>query len=220
MNQIDTPEAGRLMDRIYGKQRHLYDLTRKFYLLGRDELIDALDASDGENILELACGTGRNLITAARLYPDARFFGVDVSTEMLDTAMRNIAHAGLEDRIKLAYGDARQFDSSSALGAERFDRIFISYAVSMVPEWRQLIENAVGMLEEGGSVHVVDFGQLDNLPGTFRYALFAWLRRFHVTPRADLGRTLDIVATRHGMAVQFKKLYRGYSYYGVLSQTS
>ena len=30
------------MDRIYRHQRHIYDPTRKYYLLGRDRLIDGL----------------------------------------------------------------------------------------------------------------------------------------------------------------------------------
>ena len=29
-----------LMDRLYRRQRHFYDVTRKHYLLGRDRLID------------------------------------------------------------------------------------------------------------------------------------------------------------------------------------
>ena len=29
-------DAAALMDRMYRHQRHIYDLTRKFYLLGRD----------------------------------------------------------------------------------------------------------------------------------------------------------------------------------------
>ena len=32
-------DAGEKMDRIYRVQRHFYDLTRKYYLLGRDRLI-------------------------------------------------------------------------------------------------------------------------------------------------------------------------------------
>ena len=31
-----------LMDRVYRRQRHIYDATRKFYLLGRDPLIERL----------------------------------------------------------------------------------------------------------------------------------------------------------------------------------
>ena len=35
-------DAAALMDRMYRRQRHIYDLTRKFYLLGRDEVIARL----------------------------------------------------------------------------------------------------------------------------------------------------------------------------------
>ena len=68
----DAADASTLMDRMYRHQRHIYDLTRKFYLLGRDRLIAALDPAAGD-VLEIGCGTGRNLILAARRYPNARF---------------------------------------------------------------------------------------------------------------------------------------------------
>ncbi len=216
MSHIESADPGRAMDRIYRKQRHIYDATRKFYLLGRDQLISDLGPGTGDTVLELGCGTGRNLIQAARQYPRARFYGVDVSTEMLDSAMAAVARAGLEQRIHLAQGDAARFDPKRAFGVERFDRIFISYAVSMIAGWQSVIDHAAGTLEAGGTLHVLDFGQQDDLPGIFRSTLFAWLRQFHVTPRHDLRRTMEVVAARRGKSARFRKLYRGYSYYGVL----
>src|SRR6201986_4433829 len=106
MNALVDADASGAMDRMYRRQRHIYDLTRKFYLLGRDELIDGLRPPPGAAVLEIACGTGRNLIRAARLYPKARFFGLDVSEAMLQTARQNIAAAGLSGRIQLAAADA------------------------------------------------------------------------------------------------------------------
>ena len=53
---------GDLMDRLYRHQRHIYDLTRKYYLLGRDELIAELDPPPHGTVLEIGCGTGRNLL--------------------------------------------------------------------------------------------------------------------------------------------------------------
>jgi S-adenosylmethionine-diacylgycerolhomoserine-N-methlytransferase len=35
-------DAAALMDPMYRRQRHIYDLSRKFYLLGRDEAIAGL----------------------------------------------------------------------------------------------------------------------------------------------------------------------------------
>src|SRR5262245_11531474 len=70
-----------LMDGVYCHQRHVYDVTRKYYLLGRDRMLAGLDVPPGGGVLELGCGTGRNLLLAARRYRDARFFGLDISTE-------------------------------------------------------------------------------------------------------------------------------------------
>ncbi len=58
-----------LMDDIYRHQRHIYDLTRKYYLLGRDETIRGLTMTSRQSLLEVGCGTGRNLALAAKLYP-------------------------------------------------------------------------------------------------------------------------------------------------------
>ena len=73
-----------LMDSIYRTQRHIYDLTRKYYLLGRDRLIRELAPPEDGCVLEVGCGTGRNLIKAARRYPRARFYGIDISEAMLE----------------------------------------------------------------------------------------------------------------------------------------
>ena len=40
---MTTSDHSVLMDDVYRYQRHIYDASRKFYLLGRDRLIDALD---------------------------------------------------------------------------------------------------------------------------------------------------------------------------------
>src|SRR5262245_55102546 len=98
------------MNRIYRRQRHVYDATRKFYLLGRDRLIARLGAQHGDTVLEIGCGTGRNLILAARRYAGAQFFGIDVSTEMLASAIAAVDHAGLRSCVRVAHADAATFD--------------------------------------------------------------------------------------------------------------
>tara|TARA_Y100000815_G_scaffold140947_1_gene127391 strand:+ start:18437 stop:19117 length:681 start_codon:yes stop_codon:yes gene_type:complete len=207
---------GGLMDAIYRHQRHFYDATRKYFLLGRDRLIADLDAGQGMTVLEAACGTGRNLIVAARRYPKARFYGFDISTEMLKQACRNVDKAGLSGRIVLAQADATVFDPQALFGVGAFDRIFLSYAVSMIPPWRAAIEEAVRHLTPGGALHVVDFGQQDHLPGWFRAGLIAWLAKFHVEPRADLEPVLEAAAREAGASLAFYSLYRDYARYGVI----
>ncbi len=209
-----------LMDAIYRNQRHIYDMTRKYYLLGRDRMIEELDVPPGGTVLEVACGTGRNLVHAARRYPDARFHGFDISAEMLKSAQSTVSRKGLDDRIALARGDAADFDPEALFGIARFDRVFISYSVSMIPVWKEAIAHAATVLEPGGELHVVDFGEQTGLPGWFRTALRAWLAKFHVAPRGDLEPVMKDVADSHGGQLAFTSLYRDYARYGRMTMSA
>lgn len=211
-----APDHGGRMDAIYRYQRHIYDASRKYYLLGRDRLIRDLDAGQDMAVLEVGCGTGRNLIAAARRWPQARFFGFDISRTMLDTANASVARHGLSDRIALTQGDATDFESRHLWGRAGFDRIFLSYTVSMIPGWELALDEAARALLPGGSIHIVDFGQQERLPSLFRRALFAWLARFDVAPRGDMLPVLEDVAARHRLTLTFTPLYRGYAWSAVL----
>lgn len=214
---VSHTDAAWTMDRMYRRQRHIYDATRKFFLLGRDRLIDGLDVPAGGTVLELGCGTGRNLVAVAGKYPRARLYGLDISEQMLRSALRSIARRNLWTRVVLAQADAAAFDSDRIFGVPAFDRIFISYSLSMIPEWQPVLDRAAGLLAPGGSLHVVDFGLQAGLPAWFRQALLAWLGRFHVTPRRDLGRALDRVAAETGGELHFQRLYRDYTWYAKLT---
>ena len=211
-------DHGAHMDGIYRYQRYIYDATRKYYLLGRDRLLDDLKPPVGGSILEIGCGTGRNLILAARRYPDAKLYGFDISTEMLKTARASIARAGLSGRITVTVGDASSFDTKAMFGIERFDRVFISYALSMVPPWRQALAPSLGAVSGGGRLHIVDFGQFGGWPGWFKSGMLAWLAKFTVYPRADLEEVLRATAAEGGASLSFTRLYRGYAEYAVLNR--
>jgi len=161
--------AAGAMDRMYRHQRHVYDATRKYYLLGRDLLIDRLRPKPGDCVLEIGCGTGRNLIRAARQYPQARFYGIDISNEMLATAREQIGRAGLSSRIQIAQADATSFDTGMLFGIALFQRAFMSYTLSMIPRWRTVLEQATASLDASGQMLVVDFGGQERLPAWFRW---------------------------------------------------
>jgi S-adenosylmethionine-diacylgycerolhomoserine-N-methlytransferase len=207
-----------LMNRIYRHQRYIYNATRKYYLLGRDRLIADIGARDGARVLEIGCGTGRNLILTARRYPGAICFGIDLSTEMLETAASDISRAGLASRIRVAQGDATQFDPAALFGTAQFDRIFISYSLSMIPPWQSVIDKAMAHLAPGGELRIVDFGGQERLPALFRRLLWRWLQIFHVAPRPDLEAVLTARAAAAGATMTFARPYRGYAQYAVVSR--
>jgi S-adenosylmethionine-diacylgycerolhomoserine-N-methlytransferase len=198
-----TAAAG-AMDAMYRHQRFIYDLTRRHYLFGRDQMIAELNPPPGGSVLEIGCGTARNLLLAARQYPDARYYGIDVSEEMLKTARASIERSPYRDAIKVAQADATDFSPHDVFGLATFDRIFISYALSMIPPWEAVIESALNQLGPRGELHIVDFGTMERMPGLPRRAMRAWLTRFSVTPRRDLADTVRKAAAEHGRKATFR----------------
>ncbi|MCW1384205.1 class I SAM-dependent methyltransferase [Novosphingobium sp. KCTC 2891] len=208
-----APSHGALMDAVYRRQKHIYDATRKYYLFGRDTLIAGLDAQPGTAVLEVGCGTGRNLALIGKRWPGAVLHGLDISREML-----SIAGGRLGGRARLGLGDATDFDPKTLFGREQFDRIVISYAVSMIPVWREAIHHAATLLAPGGSLHIVDFGDLDGLPLPLRAGLRRLLASFHVTPRADLGAALAALAEDDGLAASTRRGPLGYYQIGTVTR--
>jgi S-adenosylmethionine-diacylgycerolhomoserine-N-methlytransferase len=200
------------MDAMYRHQRHVYDLTRKFYLFGRDRLIELLPAPPGANVLEMGCGTGRNLVKLERRAPGARLFGVDVSSEMLATAGQTLARAGLAGKVGLAQAGGQGFDPMAAFGLERFDTIYFSYVLSMIPDWRPVVERAISQLKPGGTLAVVDFGDQLKVSAWRRRLLLGWLSLFDVHPRAEIEAGLRDIAAAHGGLSVDEGILSGYAY--------
>lgn len=193
------------MDNVYRGQRHIYDFTRKYYLFGRDRMIRELNAAPGMAVLEVGCGTGRNLELIARAWPETDCHGFDISAEMLKNASARLA-----GKAMLAQGDATDFNAPALFGRDGFDRVVISYALSMIPGWPDALAQAARVVAPGGSLHIVDFGDLCGIPAPLRAGLRAWLAKFHVTPRIALAHEAARVADQQDMALQFLRGPLGY----------
>jgi S-adenosylmethionine-diacylgycerolhomoserine-N-methlytransferase len=180
-----------LMDSVYRRQRYIYDFTRKYYLFGRDRLIAELDLHPNARVVEVGCGTARNLVKMAGCYPGRQFFGLDASVAMLETAGKAVGHAGLTGQIRLAHGYAEALSPALFGETAPFSDIIFSYSLSMIPDWKQSLRAASGALAPGGRIHIVDFGDLQGLTGLMRKGLLAWLGLFHVAPRVELLRALE-----------------------------
>ncbi|NML94886.1 class I SAM-dependent methyltransferase [Novosphingobium olei] len=202
------------MDAVYRRQKHIYDVTRKYYLFGRDSLVAELNAAPGTSVLEMGCGTGRNLALIGRRWPRAELHGIDISSEMLSVARERVGKTAV-----LALADATSIDAQALFGRDQFDRVVISYTLSMIPVWREAIHHAASLLAPGGSLHVVDFGDCDGLPAPLRAGLRAWLKNFHVTPRTDLGAALAAVCEDGPFTATTRRGPLGYFQIGRLTRS-
>jgi S-adenosylmethionine-diacylgycerolhomoserine-N-methlytransferase len=206
-------DAVEKMDRMYRYQRHFYDLTRKFYLLGRDRLIEEMDVQAGENVLEVGCGTGRNLILLAQKYPAANFYGLDASNEMLKTAQTKIDAKGLTKNITLRQELAEDLDYHKTFGLdEPLDTIFFSYSITMIPTWREAIAAGLDNLKPGRSMYIVDFWDQRDLPRWFQKLLQTWLKQFHVQFWNELMPHLEELEKQEKGSFQVTPIARRYAF--------
>ncbi|EIJ43172.1 methylase involved in ubiquinone/menaquinone biosynthesis [Beggiatoa alba B18LD] len=175
------------MDHMYRYQRYIYDITRKYYLFGRDTLIREMPVQAGETVLEMGCGTARNLLLLANRYPKAQFYGLDASNEMLITAQQKVAKSPYANHIHLTQALAEELNYNQLFHLNKpFDKIFFSYALSMIPPWQQALQAALQNLKVGGELHIVDFSDQRDLPRWFQYVLTRWLDLFGVHYPPDL----------------------------------
>lgn len=176
---VDPGAHRAFLNRYYGVSRHFYDLTRRYYLFGRDVVLRELAAeSRWSTLLEIGPGTGRNLRKLHRMRPNARLGGVEASDAMLEHARARCPWASL------AQGFAESADLAGPLGPP--DRVLFSYCLSMVEAREPALDNAQRSVAPGGQVVIVDFGDFASMPGWFGPRMLQWLRTFHVHP-VDVG---------------------------------
>ncbi len=199
------------MEKMYRPQRRIYDLTRKGYLLGRDRLLDSIAAPPGTRILEIGCGTGRNLVRLGRRLPGVLLCGVEPARSMLETAEAALARAGFAGRTRLAYATAESLDAERQLGARAFEHVVLSYCLSIVPEPLAALDRALDLLAPGGTLHLVDFGPMEGLPGWARAAMCAWLDRFGVRHRPEVAVELHRRAAHGEGRLEAESIAGGYA---------
>lgn len=145
-----TGTAAERLQAFYAPQASRYDTFRRRLLHGREELIRRLPAAAGDVVVELGCGTGENLerfgLRAAGL---RRLVLVDLCPALLDQARRRAARFA---NVEVVEADITRYRPS-----EPVDCVYLSYALTMVDDWRAAIANAVAMIRPGGTLGVVDF---------------------------------------------------------------
>jgi S-adenosylmethionine-diacylgycerolhomoserine-N-methlytransferase len=152
-HQTVQQERHRSIERYYRVHAGIYDLTRWSFLLGREALLRQVAASfTPARILEVGCGTGKNLVQLGRQFPEARLWGLDLSGDMLAVARKKLQIlAPRLTLIQAAYDhpvEEKPF----------FDLVVFSYALSMFnPGWEQALSAASRDLAPGGAIAVVDF---------------------------------------------------------------
>lgn len=137
----------------------------------RGRAIEALALSPGTRVLDLCTGTGDLAIAATRRIPRVSVVGVDFSGEMLRRGLAKSRALKLASSIRLVRGDATRIPLADAsCGAAT-----IGFGIRNVAEPRKALAELARVLNPGGRLAILEFGQ-PRIPGI--RALYAWYFRY------------------------------------------
>ena len=121
--------------------------------------LELAEITDGEQILDLGCGSGTLLIEAKKKYPNADCVGIDPDKEILQLAERKLEQAGVKARLVQGFAQELPFPPAA------FDlaiSTLIFHHLS-TPVKRDAIKEIYRILKDKGRFMLADFGQPDSI---------------------------------------------------------
>lgn len=130
---------------LYDEMDHS-EVNRKF-------VSDLLASGDiGSDIVDLGTGTARIPIELCQQHVDCRVMASDAAISMLELARFNVSVQGLDNRIQLHHGDAKQLGFSD----EMFDALISNSLVHHIPDPKSVLAEMVRITKPGGRIFVRD----------------------------------------------------------------
>lgn len=163
---------------LWGRLPGLYAAGDLVTFMGRPRriraaVVESLRLREGDRVLEVGCGTGRNFRHLQRaIGPEGRLVGFDYSGEMLAAAGRLCRRRGWRN-VDLVQGDAAELD----LGEGGFDGVLSVLAMSVIPGHQEALERCRERLRPGG---VLSIGDARLFPGRMAFlnpllrAVYTW----------------------------------------------
>ena len=125
----------------------------------------------GEVVLDLGSGGGIDVILSARrVGPTGRAYGLDMTDDMLDLARRNAAEAGVTN-VEFLRGRIEEIP----LPSESVDVIISNCVINLSGDKRRVLEEAFRVLKPGGRFAVSDVVVRGDVPAAVRRSMELWV---------------------------------------------
>ena len=138
--------------------------------LGCGNPVAVADLHEGETVLDLGSGGGIDvLLSARRVGPKGKAYGLDMTDEMLELAKKNAAEAGVAN-VEFLKGEMEDIPLPEA----SVDVIISNCVVNLSPDKSRVLAEAFRVLRPGGRVAIADIVTRKDLPAAVRDSMAAW----------------------------------------------
>ncbi len=153
----------------------------------RPRAVARLNLKSGDRVLEVGCGTGRNLpfLTQA-VGPDGHVYGIDISDGMLVKASEACDKNGWTN-VTLIRADAADYELPEPVDGAIFS---LSYAV--MRDRKQALRNAWRQLKPGGRMVMLDAKVLSGFLGRTTHGLLSLILKLTVLGNPDVEALKDV----------------------------
>jgi demethylmenaquinone methyltransferase/2-methoxy-6-polyprenyl-1,4-benzoquinol methylase len=161
------------VSKMFDSIAHKYDFLNHFLSLGIDKFwrrkaIRLLAESNPQLILDVATGTADVAILTARMVPESKITGIDISPQMLQVGRNKIQKENLQDRIDLIDGDAEKLP----FGDNIFDAVTVAYGVRNFEDLEAGLGEINRVLKKNGKLVVIEFSKPTVFPVKQLYYLY------------------------------------------------
>jgi demethylmenaquinone methyltransferase / 2-methoxy-6-polyprenyl-1,4-benzoquinol methylase len=168
-----SPRKHHALELFSGLPRH-YERVGAWLSFGQDPrwrrtMVEQLDASPADRVLDVATGTGLVARALVRRY-GCSVVGLDQSPEMLAVARERLADKGVSAHVTLVQGEAERLPFAD----DEFDHLTFTYLLRYVDDPAATLRELARVVRPGGRIASLEF----DLPsGRVRRALWNWYTR-------------------------------------------
>lgn len=171
----------------------------------RSRVIERLGLGTGSSVLDVACGTGLNFdLLQTTVGGTGRVVGIDNSVKTLGLARRRIVRRGWRN-VELVEADAAGYRAE-----EQFDAAVCTFAIDIIPRWRETIDTMVDAVRPGGHLGFVGFRESSRRPCSVVNPL--WRAAGVPFGGVELGRQVRELLGERCEEVFYEEVYGGFYY--------
>jgi ubiquinone/menaquinone biosynthesis C-methylase UbiE len=163
----------------------------------RPRAVKRLDLKFGDRVVEVGCGTGRNLAFLSRAVgPHGRVYGIDLSEGMLAKAREACEKNGCTN-VRLIQSDAAEYELP-----ELVDGAIFSLSYCTMRHRKLALRHAWEQLKSGGRLVMLDAKALSGWLGRLLYPLTLWTLKLTVLGSPDIDELKDLEALTGDVQVE------------------